>query len=178
MPDFADWCAVHVPDERGQLRRMAVADLDGSADARALRRSTRTLFARTPPGESSLDEVTLERLADDVASVAVVPLVFPGDETRGAITLVSAGRGRRLGRADLALMEEIGRRAGVAIANARVHEARSHIATTLQRSLLPPRLPEVPGPDDRGALSRRRRRPPRSGATSTTCSRRPAAGWS
>ena len=81
----------------------------------------------------------------EVASVAVVPLVFPGDETRGAITLVSAGRGRRMSLADLALMEEIGRRAGVAIANARVHAARSYIATTLQRSLLPPRLPDVPG---------------------------------
>jgi serine phosphatase RsbU (regulator of sigma subunit) len=55
------------------------------------------------------------------------------------------GRGRRLSLADLALMEEIGRRAGVAVVNARVHEARSHIATTLQRSLLPPRLPDIPG---------------------------------
>jgi serine phosphatase RsbU (regulator of sigma subunit) len=40
---------------------------------------------------------------------------------------------------------EIGRRAGVAVENARVHTARSHVATTLQRSLLPPRLPHVPG---------------------------------
>ena len=36
-------------------------------------------------------------------------------------------------------------RAGVAVENARVHGVRTHIATTLQRSLLPPRLPAVPG---------------------------------
>jgi PAS domain S-box-containing protein len=145
VPDFADWCAVHVPDEQGRLRRMAVADLDVPEPERFEALASK-LFARTPPGESNLADVTLDAGSPDhVASVAVVPLVFPGDQARGAITLVSAGQGRRLSLADLALMEEIGRRAGVAIANARVHAARSHIATTLQRSLLPPRLPDVPG---------------------------------
>jgi serine phosphatase RsbU (regulator of sigma subunit) len=33
----------------------------------------------------------------------------------------------------------------MAVDHARVHAARTHIATTLQRSLLPPRLPVVPG---------------------------------
>jgi PAS domain S-box-containing protein len=145
VPDLADWCAVHVPDEQGHLRQMAVADLDVPEPER-FEALASDLFARTPPGESNLDHVTLNAGSPDhVASVAVVPLVFPGDEALGAITLVSAGRGRRLSLADLALMEEIGRLAGVAIANARVHAARSHIATTLQRSLLPPRLPDVPG---------------------------------
>jgi PAS domain S-box-containing protein len=145
VPDFADWCAVHVPDEHGRLRQMAVADLDVPDPAR-FEALADSLFARTPPGESNLDDVTLNSGSPaEVASVAVVPLVFPGDEKRGAITLVTAGRDRRLSLADLALMEEIGRRAGVAIANARVHAARSYIATTLQRSLLPPRLPDVPG---------------------------------
>ena len=35
--------------------------------------------------------------------------------------------------------------ASVAIDNARLYEERSYIARTLQRSLLPPRLPEIPG---------------------------------
>ena len=145
VPDFADWAAVHVPDEQGHLRRMAVADLD-VPDPERFEALASALFEHTPLGESNLDDVTLNSSQpEQVASVAVVPLVFPGDETRGAITLVAAGHDRRLSLADLALMEEIGRRAGVAIANARVHAARSHIATTLQRSLLPPRLPQVPG---------------------------------
>src|SRR4051794_13206307 len=144
LPDFANWSAVHVPDDQGRLRQMAEADLDVE-DPEQARALAAALFERTPPGESGLEDVSLGDSPDEVASVAVVPLVLPGDEVRGAITLVAVGRGRRLSIADLLLMEEIGRRAGVAIANARVHAARSHIAATLQRSLLPPRLPHVPG---------------------------------
>jgi serine phosphatase RsbU (regulator of sigma subunit) len=77
-------------------------------------------------------------------SALVAPLVS-GGEPIGTMTLVAAGPRRRLGPADVRLAEELGRRAGVAIENARVHETRSHIATTLQRSLLPPRMPAVPG---------------------------------
>ena len=57
------------------------------------------------------------------------------------------GRVRRglLGAADLELAEELARRAAIAVDHARVHAARTHIATTLQRSLLPPRLPVIPG---------------------------------
>jgi len=143
VPDFGDWCAVHIPDAHGRLQRMAVADLD-VRDPERFEALARELLARTPAGESALDDVTLDDgEPGEVASVAVVPLVFPGDQTRGAMTMVKTGQ--RLSLADLALMEEIGRRAGVAIVNARVHEARSHIAATLQRSLLPPRLPDVPG---------------------------------
>jgi PAS domain S-box-containing protein len=144
VPDFADWSAVHVPDDRGRLREMAVADLD-VADPDRARALAEDLFARTAAGESNLEDVVFGEGVDEIASVAVVPIIFPGDEARGAITLAAMGRGRRLSLADLALMEEIGRRAGVAVVNARVHEARSHIATTLQRSLLPPRLPDIPG---------------------------------
>jgi PAS domain S-box-containing protein len=73
-----------------------------------------------------------------------VPMVA-GDRAIGQITLGTSHSARRLGDAERALAEELGRRAGIAIENARVHAARTHIATTLQRSLLPPRLPIVPG---------------------------------
>ena len=46
---------------------------------------------------------------------------------------------------ELAIIEDLGRRAGVAIDNARVHDNRSRIATALQRSLLPPTLPTIDG---------------------------------
>jgi len=41
--------------------------------------------------------------------------------------------------------EYLGRRAGVAIENARLYTERSRIAHTLQVKLLPERLPEIPG---------------------------------
>jgi signal transduction histidine kinase len=60
------------------------------------------------------------RLARDmgVSSAMVVPLAARG-RTLGAMTFVGAS-GRRYGPADLAMAEELGRRAGVALDNARV----------------------------------------------------------
>jgi PAS domain S-box-containing protein len=145
IPDFADWCAVHLPDDQGRLRRVAVAHM-GRGGAERFEELAQDLLRRTAPGESQLETVAEEGAPDEeVLSAAIVPLVAPGERETGAIVLVSEGRGRSLGPADVSLMEELGRRAGVAVANARVHAARSHIATTLQRSLLPPRLPVIPG---------------------------------
>jgi PAS domain S-box-containing protein len=45
----------------------------------------------------------------------------------------------------LALFEDLGRRAALALDNARLYEERSAVARTLQRSLLPPALPALPG---------------------------------
>ena len=45
----------------------------------------------------------------------------------------------------LALFEDLGRRAALALDNARLYEERDQVARTLQRSLLPEALPEIPG---------------------------------
>jgi serine phosphatase RsbU (regulator of sigma subunit) len=63
----------------------------------------------------------------------------------GAITFVGAESGRRFDDSDLELAAEIGRRTGIAVDNARLYRDRSHVAKTLQDSLLPARLPEIPG---------------------------------
>ena len=47
--------------------------------------------------------------------------------------------------ADLLEQREVGRRAGIAVENARLYSERSTIARTLQRALLPPALPDIPG---------------------------------
>jgi serine phosphatase RsbU (regulator of sigma subunit) len=44
-----------------------------------------------------------------------------------------------------ALFEDLGRRAALALDTARLYEERSAVARTLQRSLLPPALPDIPG---------------------------------
>ena len=56
-----------------------------------------------------------------------------------------AKSGRTFGATELALAAELGRRAAIAVENARLYAERSAIAATLQRSLLPPDLPEIPG---------------------------------
>jgi len=47
----------------------------------------------------------------------------------------------------LAALEDLGRRAALALESARLYEERDAIARTLQRSLLPPALPEIDGID-------------------------------
>ena len=54
-----------------------------------------------------------------VTSAMFVPL-SAGGRTLGAITFVAAGSGRRFGADDLAMAEELGRRAGTAVENARL----------------------------------------------------------
>src|SRR5947207_8623136 len=67
--------------------------------------------------------------------------------TLGAITFVAAESGRHFDHGDLALAEELAGRCALAIDNARLYRERSYIARTLQESLLPPHLPELPGLD-------------------------------
>jgi serine phosphatase RsbU (regulator of sigma subunit) len=132
VPELADWCRVDLLDERGTLRRAAIAGDDAETVA------LDELGAATDPLRTGRSVALPEQ------SAIVVPMVA-GDRAIGLITLGTSRSARRLGDLELALAEELGRRAGIAVENARVHAARTHIATTLQRSLLPPRLPTVPG---------------------------------
>jgi PAS domain S-box-containing protein len=68
-----------------------------------------------------------------------------GAEAIGTLALGHAEPWRQLGASERELAEEIGRRAGVAVYNARSHTRRTAIARALQHGLLPPELPEVPG---------------------------------
>jgi PAS domain S-box-containing protein len=167
VPELADWCCVDLPDERGVLRRAALSS--GEDDRDAVQRMCDALLMdpddASSPGHvlrtghailiGDFDEVAARLwardeegaaalLASGTHSAMVVPM-SAGDRVIGVVTMGTSHSARRLGEGELALAGELGRRAGIAVENARLHEARSHIATTLQRSLLPPRLPIVPG---------------------------------
>jgi serine phosphatase RsbU (regulator of sigma subunit) len=85
-------------------------------------------------------------LATGARASIVVPLRARGS-VRGALALGFATLERRDAEELVALFEELGRRAGVALDAARLHDERTAVAHTLQRMLLPPVLPEVPGMD-------------------------------
>ena len=53
--------------------------------------------------------------------------------------------GRRFDEQDVELAQELARRRATAIDNARLYSDRAYIARTLQQSLLPVELPEIPG---------------------------------
>ena len=165
---LADWCSVTMPGEGDWLRSVAIAHADPArvAFARAYQERYRT-HADAPAGAARvirdgssqlIGEITEELLARVVPdaeqraalatlgmwSVMLVPMVA-GGRAIGAISLVSAESGRRFTQADLELAEELGRRAGTAVENARLYRERSYIAATLQRGLLPDALPAIPG---------------------------------
>jgi PAS domain S-box-containing protein len=72
-----------------------------------------------------------------------VPLLAEGEVT--GVLVACATPPRRFGGEDLTLLRLAAERVGLAIAHARVYEREHRIAETLQRSLLPDRLPDLPG---------------------------------
>jgi PAS domain S-box-containing protein len=165
VPRIADWCAVDVVGPDG-LERLAVAHVNPERVAYA-----HELQERYPQDEDSLvfvalrtgepqvvtditDEMIVAAAIDEehlrvirelgMRSVMIVPMTLRGD-VLGVISLVSAESGRRFDAQDLALAQDLGLRAAVAIDNARLYEASATIAQTLQSSLLPPHLPELRG---------------------------------
>ena len=102
-------------------------------------------------GEELLARVGLERELRErvhdlrLGSLLIVPLAVAGQPPIGLLALAVGESGRRFDVADLILARELGHRAAIAVENARLYRERSLIASTLQRSLLPPELPDIPG---------------------------------
>jgi hypothetical protein len=161
IPELADWCSVDLLDEDGHPRRVATAPADSelqefrtpeadpdrglrhvirTGSSILYRRVTRDQLARWATSAAQLR--ALQTLG--VRSVLIVPMRVP-ERTIGAMTFVSASSGRYLDSADQALGEQIGRRTAVAVENARLHSRLQTVAETLERSLLPGELPDVPG---------------------------------
>jgi len=77
-------------------------------------------------------------------SAIVVPLAARG-RTIGALSLLRMEDESPYDKHDLLLAETLGRRAALALENARLYASTRHIARTLQQSLLPRAMPEIPG---------------------------------
>lgn len=73
-------------------------------------------------------------------STVVMPLIARG-RPLGALSLFYKHNGRRHDSEHLALMRDLADRAATALDNANMYAARTHLARTLQRSLLPETLP-------------------------------------
>ncbi len=128
VPGLADWCAVTMRGEGDSLAQVAVAPVDAGGE-----------FA------TGASEVIGSGRPEMTTKIIVAPLAIADRPPIGALSLAMAQSGRTFGEAELALAVELGRRAAIAVENARLYAERSAIATTLQRSLLPPDLPEIPG---------------------------------
>jgi len=140
VPVLADWCSVATP-ENGVLRTLAVAHVDPGKVALA-----RELQKRYPPDPETAvayrvlrtnkaeffsgitDEQVAATAVDDqhrrmlhdlgaMRAVMFVPMTARG-RTLGVLTLVASSEDRNFGTDDLALAEDLGLRAGLAIDNA------------------------------------------------------------
>ena len=168
VPQLADWCAVSLPDGHGYLRSVGVAHVD-PAKTEVAREYSRRFAPRIADASGSaevlrtgvtqvLNEIPDELLSEAVSdpeqlafmrsigmrAAMIVPMTAASGVI-GTISFVSAESGRPFTAADVEIAEELGRRAGAAVENARLYSERSHIAQTLQTGLLPDALPDVGG---------------------------------
>jgi serine phosphatase RsbU (regulator of sigma subunit) len=166
VPAIADWCLFSLVERGGSLTQVATAagpDFQEAVGEIARRFPQRidssgvgeVIRTGEPLLVEHFTEETMERLARgpehlaalraiDLQSALIVPLVV-GDRTIGALSLVVSTRSRAFGPDDLWLAESLAARAALAVENARLLRERSQIADTLQRSLQPGPLPDVPG---------------------------------
>ena len=79
-----------------------------------------------------------------IRSGMVVPMIT-GGRVLGVMTFVFSDSGRVYREQDLAFAQDLAARAATAIENASLYTERAEVARTLQASLLPEKLPEVPG---------------------------------
>ena len=143
VPRLGQWCAVHTTDAWGRLQLAAATHADEAAVP-----ELHATLAETGP------DAILARLEE--ASRLGTQIMFGAPNEGFAVPLVA--RGARLGTLavgrnprhkhdadEVAVVEDVARRAALAIDNARIHDERRKVARTLQASLLPPALPHVDG---------------------------------
>ena len=151
VPRLAAWCAVLLADDAGDLYPAYVWHADES-----LIDPLAGLLQMVPPPEA--DEAGRSwSLAVDAAALTDEAVVLASDAAwcfplaaRGrslGMVVIGRPRGDRPPREALELTEDLARRAALALDNARLYEQQQLTSQALQRSLLPPELPRIPGVD-------------------------------
>jgi serine phosphatase RsbU (regulator of sigma subunit)/anti-sigma regulatory factor (Ser/Thr protein kinase) len=143
VPRLGRWCAVHTADEWGQFNLAATAHADETmlADLHAALKEAGPESVGARLREASRLG-TPQPLSQPLEGFAL-PLIARGQRL-GALA-VGRHRGHRHDPEEIAVLEDVARRAALAIDNARIHDERRRVAHTLQQSLLPPVLPVVAG---------------------------------
>lgn len=166
VPAIADWGVVSVLEPPGRLRVLSsdhrdparAADLVKFAD---LHRPgpgssvTRAIQSGQPVVSHDVTTEQLSAVATSPESLALAlhlgvrhfatwPIPSPDGTVLGALSFVLGDSGRSFSDEDLQIGQTIATRAGLHLTNARLHTERSEIARTLQASLLPRRLPDIP----------------------------------
>jgi PAS domain S-box-containing protein len=138
--ELADTCTVVLSGWRGPARRAIGVARDPAREAAV----PHTLDELDAPVWDVLRRGRATIAADEAQVRVIVPLRarerVVGALAAGFDVLPAADRAETL-----TLLEELGRRAALALDNSRLYTERTAVAQTLQRSLLPPDLPLIPG---------------------------------
>ena len=145
IPELADWCIVDVVEDEDQVRRMEVAHRDPAraslAEAlrafpldHAARRRLPVARALQSGKPLLIPDYTEEMLREgtegeylelvsqlSVRSILVIPVTLPSSLATMAFVMTSES-GRRYGEEDVAVADELVRRAAQLVENARVHQ--------------------------------------------------------
>ena len=134
--------AIHELRERYPLRAdepSRIGDVLRTGESQVIqvdrRLAARDRGRRRPPAAAARDRD---------GSVLAVPM-SAGGAVAGALVFVNHEGSRRFDDHDRVIAEEVARRVALAIESARLAEERAHVADALQRELLPPSLPPMPG---------------------------------
>ncbi len=137
------WCVIHTLDEHGRPTLAATAHADeretDTVQQRFLGEAGGSVNERI---RTAVQTRGVSRLPDELAGI-VVPLTA----RRQVVGTMSIGEpvNRRHTPEEIIIAEDLGRRAGLALDNARLYQDRDAVAAALQKGLLPASLPEVDG---------------------------------
>ncbi len=149
VPTMADWCTVHILDEKGYPQEIALAHKDPEkiAWARKLQAELADRYPYDPDAPTGLpnvlrtgqpelypditDEMLVAAAQDEeqlrllreigYSSVMIVPLVARG-RVVGALQLVATESGQHFNAQDLELAQELAQREAIAVDNARLYQ--------------------------------------------------------
>lgn len=144
VPTIADYCIIYMVEEGGKIYRLAMAHIDPAKEAllQELERLypldlsqedgiVNVIKTGKPVLAAEVSDTILSNAARDrehlkilrqlgAKSCIIVPLVARG-RTLGGMSFTAAESGRRYGKEDLMLIEELSRRAAFAVDNARLY---------------------------------------------------------
>ncbi|MFA1544464.1 SpoIIE family protein phosphatase [Actinomadura monticuli] len=150
VPRLATWCAVYTVTEAEPDRLAYVWHADENR-ADGLRDLLEHAGA-APPMDGPGPWTGLATAPEGVRAAAggtaadhvyAFPLIARG--RRIGTIVIGRPPGDRFPRSAVELAEELSRRAALAVDNARLFSAQTAMSSALQRSLLPPGIPEIPG---------------------------------
>jgi PAS domain S-box-containing protein len=168
VPEVADWCQIDLRTEDGRIRTVAMAHRDPQKNRVAqqfvgrihlnpqgehgspyvIRTGRSDLIVDVPPAviDEAVGDDEESKLYHELVlqSCVAVPLVAE-TQTLGMLAVLYGDSQRKYSADDMPMLEELGRRAGLAIHRARLFEREHRAAESFQEASLPAQLPQAPG---------------------------------